>query len=56
MAFQQWGEIAQMAQPTHDHYLPLLYAAGAVHEGEPLRFFNTGFQMAGISMRLTVWG
>ena len=56
MAFQQWGEIAQMAQPTHDHYLPLLYAAGAVHEGEPLRFFNTGFQMAGISMRSMSWG
>ncbi len=56
MAFQQWGEITRMAQPTHDHYLPLLYAAGAVHEGEPLRFFNTGFQMAGISMRSVSWG
>ncbi len=32
------------------------HAAGAVHEGEPLRFFNTGFQMAGISMRSVSWG
>lgn len=55
-AFGQWGEIAQLAQPTHDHYLPLLYAAGTVQAGDPLRFFNTGFQMAGISMRSMLWG
>lgn len=54
--FQSLGPIAQLAQPTHEHYLPLLYAAGAVHAGEPHRFFNTSFQMASISMRSVVWG
>ena len=53
--FEQWGEIARWAQPTHDHYLPLLYAAGAVSAGETLRWFNTGFQLGGISMRSMLW-
>ncbi|MDO9252485.1 MAG: 4,5-DOPA dioxygenase extradiol [Hydrogenophaga sp.] len=54
--FQQAGAVAQMAHPTWDHYLPLLYAAGAVEEGEAPRFFNEGFQIASISMRSVVWG
>lgn len=54
--FEQWGEVAQLSHPTYDHYLPLLYAAGAVHEGEPWRFFNTGFQKASIAMRSVCWG
>ena len=54
--FQQWGPAAQLAHPTHEHYLPLLYAAGAVEPGEEVRFFNTGFQAASISMRSMLWG
>ena len=54
--FQQLGTVAQMAHPTYDHYLPLLYAAGAVHPGEVAQFFNADFQMAAISMRSIVWG
>jgi 4,5-DOPA dioxygenase extradiol len=54
--FQKLGRVAQLAHPTHDHYLPLLYAAGAVDPTEPLRFFNTAFQAASISMRSAVWG
>lgn len=54
--FQQLGTVAQMAHPTYDHYLPLLYAAGAVHPGETAQFFNADFQMAAISMRSMVWG
>jgi len=54
--FQQLGTVAQMAHPTYDHYLPLLYAAGAVHPGEVAQFFNADFQMAAISMRSMVWG
>lgn len=53
--FQQLGEPARMAHPTHEHYLPLLYAAGAVHPGEGVRFFNESFQGASISMRSVVW-
>ncbi len=53
--FQKLGQVAKMAQPTHEHYLPLLYAAGAVQAGEPMRFFNTNFQGGSISMRSVVW-
>lgn len=56
LAFEQWGEMAQLAHPTYDHYLPILYAVGAVDAGEQLRFFNTGFQLASISMRSMIWG
>lgn len=54
--FQGLGKVAQLAHPTHDHYLPLLHAAGAVHDGEAPRFFNADYQMAAISMRSVIWG
>jgi len=54
--FQTLGAIAQQSHPTFDHFLPLLYAAGAVDKNEKPEFFNTGFQAASISMRSVVWG
>jgi 4,5-DOPA dioxygenase extradiol len=54
--FQKLGAVAQQAHPTHEHYLPLLYAAGAARPDEMPRFFNTGFQSASISMRSVLWG
>ena len=54
--FQQMGAVAQMAHPTYDHYLPLLYAAGAVGKDERAQHFNADFQMAAISMRSMLWG
>jgi 4,5-DOPA dioxygenase extradiol len=54
--FQKLGSVAQLAHPTYDHYLPLLYAAGAVDPQEPLRFFNDNYQSASISMRSAIWG
>ena len=54
--FQKPGELAKLAHPSHEHYLPLLYAAGAVDEGEPVRSFNESFQAASISMRSAMWG
>lgn len=54
--FRSMGEAAQLAHPSWEHYLPLLYAAGAAEAGEPVRFFNEGFQAASISMRSVVWG
>ena len=55
-SFQKLGQLAKMAHPTYDHFLPLLYAAGAVDAREPMRFFNTSFQGGSISMRSAVWG
>lgn len=54
--FQSLGAVAQMAHPSWEHYLPLLYAAGAVDADEVPRFFNEDFQGASISMRSVVWG
>jgi 4,5-DOPA dioxygenase extradiol len=54
--FQKLGQLAQMAHPTWEHYLPLLYAAAAVEAGEQPQFFNTNFQLGSISMRSVVWG
>lgn len=54
--FQSLGAVAQQAHPSHEHYLPLLVAAGAVRQDEMPRFFNTGFQSASISMRSVLWG
>lgn len=53
--FQAWGPSARQAQPTHDHYLPLLHAAGAVDPGERVRYLNDSFQLASLSMRSMVW-
>jgi len=53
--FQQLAT-ARLAHPSHDHMLPLLYAAGATEPGEAPQFFNTGFQAASISMRSVIWG
>ena len=54
--FLKLGSLAKMAHPTHEHYLPLLYAAGAADAREPMRFFNTSFQGGAIAMRSVVWG
>ncbi len=54
--FQKLGQVAVQAHPSFEHYLPVLYAAGAVHPGEKHRSFNTSFQGACISMRSVVWG
>ncbi len=54
--FLQLGSLAKMAHPTHEHYLPLLYATGAVDGKEPVRFFNTDYQGGSIAMRSVVWG
>ena len=54
--FLKLGSLAKMAHPTHEHYLPLLYAAGAVDGKEPVRFFNTDYQGGSTAMRSVVWG
>ena len=54
--FQALGAVAQQAHPTYEHYLPLLYAAGAARGDDAARFFNEGYQGAAISMQSVVWG
>jgi len=54
--FQAQGEAAKMSHPSYDHFLPLLYAAGAAEADEPVEFFNEGYQLASIAMRSVIWG
>lgn len=54
--FQKLGEIAKLAHPTYEHYLPLLYAAGAAEGTDQLCTFNDSLTMGAISMRSTLWG
>ncbi|NUN70045.1 MAG: 4,5-DOPA dioxygenase extradiol [Bacteroidetes bacterium] len=49
--FQRLGQVAQLAHPTYDHFLPLLYVLGFQHTREEPLFFNDAFDMASVSMR-----
>jgi 4,5-DOPA dioxygenase extradiol len=49
--FQSMGTLAQMAHPSYDHFLPLLYVLGIANPGGSVRTFCEGFQWPGISMR-----
>jgi 4,5-DOPA dioxygenase extradiol len=44
-------QAGRLSHPTLDHYLPLLYAAGAADEREGAGFPITGFDLASLSMR-----
>lgn len=45
-----------LAHPTPDHYLPLLYVAGAAQPGEEVRFPLAGFSLGSLSMRAVLVG
>ena len=45
-----------MAHPSLEHYLPLLYAYGASEEKDLIQFIFEGFQMGSLSMRSVRFG
>lgn len=45
-----WDEDARLSVPTIEHYLPLLYIAGARHEDEAFEIVADGLEMGSISM------
>ena len=47
---------AQLAHPTPEHWLPLLYAVGATNENDPIQFSNEGFAWGSLSMRNIIFG
>jgi 4,5-DOPA dioxygenase extradiol len=49
-------DAGRLSHPTPDHYLPLLYAAGASTLQDPVRFPIEGFDMASLSMRAVICG
>lgn len=53
--FRQWGRLAELAHPSWEHFLPLLYAAGAATPGAKPEYLNVGFQTGSVSMRSVIW-
>jgi 4,5-DOPA dioxygenase extradiol len=49
-------DAGRMAHPTPDHFLPVLYVAGAADPGEAVRFPITGFDLGSLSMRAAILG
>ncbi len=49
--FLKLGELARLAHPTHDHFLPLIYLIGLQTENDEISYFNESFDFGTISMR-----
>ena len=49
-------EDGRRAHPTPEHWLPILYAAGASNESDSVRFPITGFDLGSLSMRAVLFG
>ena len=45
------GGVARLSHPTPEHFLPVLFPLGVAAPSDEIRFFNTSFDMASISMR-----
>jgi 4,5-DOPA dioxygenase extradiol len=50
------SDAGRRSHPTPDHYLPLLYAAGASGAGDQVTFPIEGFDLVSLSMRAVRWG
>lgn len=50
VAYESRGESAQLAVPTPDHYLPLLYVLGTQQPGEAVTVPVSGFDLGSLSM------
>jgi len=55
MEFQKLGSLAQLAHPTFDHFLPLMYVLGFQNKRETPKFFNDDFDMSSVSMRSIIY-
>ncbi|MDZ7330735.1 MAG: 4,5-DOPA dioxygenase extradiol [candidate division KSB1 bacterium] len=49
--YQQFGRAAQLAIPTNEHFLPLLYVLAVQDADEPISFFAEKVTFGSISMR-----
>ena len=56
VAYPELGEAAQLAIPTNEHYLPLLYILALQQPGEPVSFFAEGLPHGSLSMRSIRFG
>jgi 4,5-DOPA dioxygenase extradiol len=54
--YEQWGQDAQLAVPTAEHYLPLLYIAGTKHQDDTVSIVVDGINVGSVSMLTAVVG
>ena len=54
--YAQWGQDAQLAVPTAEHFLPLLYVAGSRQDDEPITIAVDGIEGGALSMLTAVLG
>lgn len=48
--YSEWGQIARLAVPHPDHFLPLLYAAGASQADDQLTIYNDSWSLGSLHM------
>jgi 4,5-DOPA dioxygenase extradiol len=49
--YQTFGTLAQLAVPTNDHYLPMIYSLGLAEKNETASMLFEGIQYGSVSMR-----
>ena len=49
--YQQFGKLSEMAHPTNEHYLPMIYTLGLASKNEGVKYIFEGFQYGSASMR-----
>jgi 4,5-DOPA dioxygenase extradiol len=54
--YADWGAHARLAAPTPEHFLPLLYIAGALRDDEKISIPVDGIELASVSMLCAVAG
>lgn len=53
---QELGQLATLAHPSNDHFLPLFPVLGAAGEGEAMRWVNEGIMSGSMDMKCLVVG
>jgi 4,5-DOPA dioxygenase extradiol len=53
--YEKLGELARLAHPTNDHYLPLMYTLGLREKSDKMEFFNDSVDMGSMSMRSVIF-
>lgn len=49
------GATSELAVPTPEHYLPLLYCLGASQDSDTISYPYEGYEMGSLSMRSVLW-
>lgn len=51
MNYPSWGKVSEMAHPSNDHFLPLLYTIAMRTDADNLKYVHEGFAYGTLSMR-----